>query len=166
MKKVKITFLLIVPLIIIACTTKASQTEALSVNDSLPTNIDNFLKGNLYYYSSYYDKEKQLKTYLTPTKDGTGKDGQFIYGTYISFTDSLHYSIYNTAPCGNDCFFKTIGKYYLSADHRITLAVDSTIYYAMCGNNPTEYGKTETYKTLRLNNDSIIEFLQLPEQKQ
>lgn len=136
------------------------------MNDSLPPNIDNFLKGNLYYYFSYYDKEKQLKTYLTLTKNGSGKERQFMYGTYISFIDSLHYSKYNTAPCGNDCFFKTIGKYYLSANGEITLAVDSTTYYAMCGNNPTEYGKRETYQTVRFMNDSIIEFLQLTEHKQ
>lgn len=60
---------------------------------------------------------------------------------------------------------KTIDKYYLSVNNKITLILDSTTYYAMCVNNPNEYGKRETFQIVRFKNDSIIEFLQFLEHK-
>lgn len=154
MKKIPILLFLILSFLL-AC----SNTSTSLVQEERTLSADNFLNGKLYHYVSYYDNE-QLKTYLYLTPDGHNSDGQFMYGTYILFSDSLHYEIYNTAPCGNDCFITSLGKYFLFDDDELAFVLDSTVYYGMCGNEPTIYGDGEKlFKIIRTNHDSAIQLL-------
>lgn len=164
MKK-RIITILIISLVVTLYALKMPQTGEILASDNniLQTPVDNFLIGNLYIYNSYYDKENQLQTYLGPiAKNGKNKKGEFVYGIHISFTDSIHYSQYYTAPCGNDCFFETNGKYYLPNENELILIMDSTTYSGMCSNKNTEYGtgKKEIYQIIRSDKNRLIQLVQ------
>ena len=150
--------------VMMSCTKKNQTEEIIEETISIPKiEVDNFLKGNLYYYSSFYDESGVLQTSLVFTKDGKYSNEGFIsrYGTFMHFSDSCHYRQFNTAPCGNDCFFTTYGRYELQTDDDITFEMDSTVYSGMCGNEGTVYGKGEkkNWKIVRTRGDSIIQLI-------
>lgn len=157
--------LLFILFLVICCTNKSSKNQEILEKeevleaDTLQTNVDNFLVGNIYHYITSNDADNREESTLIYTKDGIDDSNSFVYGTYISFRDSLHFEIYNTAPCGNDCFFSTMGKYYLPTDDEFVLVLDSTINFGFCEDRSTIYmnSKMVTYKMMRTNNDSIIQ---------
>lgn len=129
-------------LVAIGCNTGNSSSQN-ETNTKHQTKVDNYLANNTYRFS--YKKGDSLQIIQLVKPDTTQR---YNYGTFITFDDSENYEIYYTAPCGNDCFFSTRGKYYLPEPDIILLAIDSTKYWGECREKPTEYGdgKTEKYK--------------------
>lgn len=164
MIKAIIILLLIFPLIAITYATKTPQTETSTEKNQQQNSIRNFLEGNRYLLTSSYDNRSQDKekfTQLNLENNQKDSNGKFIYGIFIEFIDTMHYRSYNIEPCGNSCFFTTVGKYNLSSNNELSLVMDSTTYRFFCNGTPTKYGdgKKDIYKITRLHNDSVIRLI-------
>lgn len=131
---------------------------------STPRFVDNFLAKNTYFVGfTEGDNYEVAKERWTPESRLKNTGRGFHYGTYIAFTDSIHYKRYNTAPCGNDCFFSTEGTYCLTANDTLVMIVDSTKFSRVCADRPTIYGNgSERIYRITINPvDSVLELVPL-----
>ncbi len=69
-----------------------------------------------------------LEYTLTPLSEDPWKN----YGNIISVTDSNYFHSYYTAPCGNDCFVSSIGKFHLVGSDHIQFVIESVTYTKEC----------------------------------
>ena len=61
------------------------------------------------------------------------------FGNHLVLTDSsIFYSYYN-APCGNDCFISSRGKYILRDENHIQIIIDTVSYDGECSEQRSEY---------------------------
>ncbi|MCD8044912.1 MAG: hypothetical protein LUH10_17915 [Tannerellaceae bacterium] len=134
-------YTVLILLLLPACTgNKIRQTEEPipQITEEEPELVpiapaDNFLCGNRYSIGSKYNAQNRpvgdqwkLVNHKVFEKD------IYRYGTTITFQDSVHYHISYAAPCGNDCFFNSYGKYQLFVDDQLILTEDSVRLYGDC----------------------------------
>lgn len=159
MKKGSIIFFLLLFLSVISCDgKKVPQAESENpVEDCQIIKVDNYLKGNRYHMRR--DKGIDLGEIWGLRNDYRDHSGRFLYGMYIHFDDSLHYKIYNTAPCGNDCFFSNFGKYHLRASDTLIIFMDSIVFAGECADKQKVYGdgKPQIHNIFQLEGDSIFQ---------
>ncbi len=63
------------------------------------------------------------------------QDSEFyVYGNRLKLNDDLTYESYYTAPCGNDCFPSTYGKYKITENEELHFQVDSLVVRGFCKN--------------------------------
>ena len=61
------------------------------------------------------------------------------YGNTIVLTDSNRFYTYYTAPCGNDCFVSSTGKYILTDQEHIQFIIEKVSFDGECNSQTSEY---------------------------
>lgn len=113
-----------------------SQSESKQKEAAVEEAPENFLK-NTHWQTSEIVGLVYSDTYTLQKPDTTQR---FSYGNNIVFTDSIHFTSYYTAWCGNDCFTTVYGTYKLQHENEISFTVDSVTYHGDCA-APTENRK-------------------------
>ncbi len=84
------------------------------------------------YKNSWEAGENENEYMITPPRLMKENMEMFDYGNWVVFKDNQTFTSYYTAPCGNDCFPSSYGRYELLEDDQIKIWVDSIFVRGFC----------------------------------
>ncbi|MCT6869652.1 MAG: hypothetical protein M3Z80_06890 [Apibacter sp.] len=102
----KILFLLLLPIINFA-----------------QSNISNFWKNDSWYIDQIITRKSDSIYIFRIVKQNSDRR-KFIYGTFLVFNADGTFRTWNTAPCGNGCFFNSYGTFKKIDETHIQLQIN------------------------------------------
>ncbi|WP_295810996.1 hypothetical protein [uncultured Apibacter sp.] len=102
----KILFLLLLPIINFA-----------------QSNISNFWKNDSWYIDQIITRKSDSIYIFRIVKQNSDRR-KFIYGTFLDFNADGTFRTWNTAPCGNGCFFNSYGTFKKIDETHIQLQIN------------------------------------------
>ena len=87
------------------------------------SNISNFWKNDSWYIDQIITRKSDSIYIFRIVKQNSDRR-KFIYGTFLDFNADGTFRTWNTAPCGNGCFFNSYGTFKKIDETHIQLQIN------------------------------------------